>query len=160
MGGADRSGVTTTNVSSHAGTSLVVQGLTAKGLLSLLKAHTAALAGARAAVVSIGSNDAAMNDPATEAKTVTDIVALLHGAGIDSVVWASPPNFRLPDAKVPAPATPAKQDAFTALMVAADRRIDPSNAVISEIASDRVHLTPAGYSTYASQIAVALTEPA
>jgi len=148
--------------SSHAGVPLVVKSLTATGLLPLLKAHAAAFADTRTAILSIGSNDAATNDPATEAKTLQDIVAFLRDAGVDEIVWASPPNFRLPPQKVPSPATAAKQNAFDALLTRGlvDRRIVPSDAVVSEIAPDRVHLTPAGYSTYASQIAVALTEPA
>lgn len=132
-------------------TSLVHGGWTAKDVLAALSASDAA---GSVAVVSLGSNDAALF--AGEGAAVSDLAALLRARGARRIFWLVPPNFTI--ASPPAPATRAKQDAFRAIMSnAGAESIEPGPDVVAQLGQDRIHLAPAGYQAFAEESLAALS---
>ena len=110
---------------------------------------------ATAVVISLGSNDWAGMDPASEAGDVHAIVATARARGARRVLWVIGPNYAIDP---PPPATPAKQQAFRALVEAEDvELVEPNAEVVAQIAADRIHLPPRGYAALARQIATLLT---
>ena len=106
-------------------------------------------------VISLGSNDWAMMDPTSEADDVHAIVATARARGARRVLWVIGPNYAIDP---PPPATPAKQQAFRALVEAEDvELVEPNAEVVAQIAADRIHLPPRGYAALARQIATLLT---
>ncbi len=137
----------------NAFTSVVHVGWTAKALLSALE--QAPSVGGSIAVLSIGTNDEALLDPSTEEDALTQLFALLRDRGARRILWLVPPNFAIPNP--PGAATPAKQNAFRAMMIAGDvEPIEPSPAIVALLGSDRMHLPPAGYELFAQSVIAAL----
>jgi hypothetical protein len=148
-----------TLVSADGKTPLVVKGVTVKGLLPVIKAHASVLYGAHTVLVSLGSNDAAMQSPNVEVQAAEDLVKLLGSTGAQ-VVWIVPPSFRLKPDDVPLPATEKKQNQFDMILTngLVDNRIEPNDPVFHELSSDSIHLTtPKGYTLFAAQISSELT---
>lgn len=123
-------------------------------LRKALQAYEASDAGAEVVVLSLGSNDAALADPASEAGDAQQLVDLAWARGAKRVVWVTPPNFQIDPP--PPPATKAKQEAFHDILVATSPRLEvlvPSDDVLRQLGQDRIHLTPHGYQVLASQVA-------
>jgi hypothetical protein len=108
-----------------------------------------------AVVISLGSNDAALFDPSSEADDVQAIVATAQARGAARIVWIIAPNYAITP---PAPATPAKQATFLALVQAQPvELLQPSDDVVRQIGGDHIHLPPSGYDALGRQIAAYLT---
>lgn len=134
--------------------SQAVQGWT---VAKVLAAYQASDATADVAVLSVGSNDTALADPAKEADAAKDLVALCLARGARRILWVAPPNFQIDPP--PPPATKAKQEVFHDLMDAASPQLEvivPSADVVRQLGADRIHLPPAGYRLLASEITIAL----
>ncbi len=106
-------------------------------------------------VFSLGSNDAALGDPALERDDVAALVATARARGARRVVLVVPPNYAL--AAPPAPATTQKQQAFLSLWPDDVELLRPSDAVVAQLGADRIHLPPLGYQALAREVAAHLT---
>ncbi len=104
-------------------------------------------------VASLGSNDAALSDPSSEAADVQAIVDTAFARGAQRFVLVVPPNYSIPSP--PAPATTEKQQAFLALW--SDPRVERVYASPDKLGADRIHLPPAGYAELAASVAAVLT---
>lgn len=104
-----------------------------------------------AVVFSLGSNDAALFDPSSEAEAIQSLVAIARARGARRIVWLVPPNFA--SSAPPAPATSAKQQAFAALWPSDVERLQGPTAMLG---SDGIHLPPAGYRAFAESVAALL----
>jgi lysophospholipase L1-like esterase len=99
---------------------------------------------AHVAVISAGSNDAALTDPTVEQPDIAQLLALLRQRGAKRVLWVVPPNFGI--AQPPPPATKTKQELFYDLMTSAGAEpYAPGEDVVTLIGGDRIHLPPIGY---------------
>lgn len=103
---------------------------------------------ADAVVYSLGSNDAALLDPSSEADAVRSLVDTARARGARRIVWIVPPNFA--SSAPPAPATSAKQQAFAALWPSDVERLQGPTDLLG---SDGIHLPPTGYRALAASVA-------
>lgn len=106
---------------------------------------------ADAVVYSLGSNDAALFDPSSEADAIASLVDTARARGARRIVWIVPPNFGL--SAPPTPATSAKQQAFAALWPSDVERLQGPTA---QLGSDGIHLPPTGYRALAESVAALL----
>lgn len=101
-------------------------------------------------VLSLGSNDAA---GAVDPDRIKALVKQLRAGGA-RVVWVVPPNDRI---EPKAPTTKAKQNLFWDTIEGAGVEVlVPNDQVRDAIASDKVHLTPAGYEALGRQVAACI----
>lgn len=128
-------------------------GWTAKRVRSAYEADSSLVG--TAVVFSLGSNDAAMLDPLLERDDVASLVATARARGARRIVLVVPPNFAL--ASPPSPATTQKQHDFLSLWTDDVELVLPSDAVVAQLAGDRVHLPPSGYQALGGEVAAALT---
>lgn len=102
-------------------------------------------------VLSLGSNDAAMANPESEAAAMDSLIAKLSDRGAH-ILWFPPPSFH-------ADALKPNQQKFQQMLM--DRGVIPLDLLGPQpsVASDpmKLHLTPDGYRVLASQIFDALT---
>jgi len=125
--------------------SVVTTGHNAHQTLSDLQASSAA---GGVALISLGTNDAALFDTASMAPYVTQLVQLLRDRGARRVLWIVPPNYAITNP--PSPATPGKQATFRSMMEGAGVEVlEPPPDVVAKIAVDRMHLPPSGYQALA-----------